>query len=79
MEYLTLLYPSSHYHSWKLDEKSSNVTTFSWSFDRYNNIRLPFGADQVGKMFQKKIDELFSDMHNILGITNDILIASFDE
>ena len=30
-------------------------------------------------MFQKKIDELFSDMRNDLGITDGILIADFDE
>ena len=30
-------------------------------------------------MFQKKIDELSSNMPNVFGIANDILIASFDE
>ena len=29
-------------------------------------------------MFQKKIDELFSNMQNLLGITDDILIACVD-
>ena len=30
-------------------------------------------------MFQKKKDELFSVMPNIFGITDDSLIAGFDE
>ena len=30
-------------------------------------------------MFQKKIDELFSNAVNILGIVDGILIADFDE
>ena len=30
-------------------------------------------------MFQKKIDEIFSGMPNVFGITDIILIADFDE
>ena len=30
-------------------------------------------------MFQKKTDELFSGMPNVLGIADDILIAGFDK
>ena len=29
-------------------------------------------------MFQKKIDELFSDIPNVFGIADDILIAGLD-
>ena len=30
-------------------------------------------------MFSKKIDELFSDISTVFGISDDILIAGFDE
>ena len=30
-------------------------------------------------MFHKKSDELFSDMANLFGISDDILIAHFDK
>ena len=33
----------------------------------------------VGDMFQKKIDELFSGMSNILGIADVTLIVGFDK
>ena len=29
-------------------------------------------------MFQKKIDELFSDIPNVFGFADDILVAKFD-
>ena len=32
----------------------------------------------AGDVFQKKIDELFNDIPEIFGITDDILIAGFD-
>ena len=39
----------------------------------------PFRAAPAGDMFQKKIDELFSNMPNVFGIAYGILIAGFDE
>ena len=36
-------------------------------------------AAQVGDMFQKKINKLFSSMPNVFSIADDILIAGFDE
>ena len=30
-------------------------------------------------MFQCKIDEIFSDMPNVLGITDDILVIGYDD
>ena len=68
----------SGYHNLKLDEKSSHLMTFSCLFGRYQYIRLSFGAILAGHMFQSKIDKLFSDMPNVFGIADDILIAGFD-
>ena len=33
----------------------------------------------MGDMFQCKIDEIFSDMPNIFGITDDILVIGYDD
>ena len=46
-------------------------------FGRYRYIRLPFRVAPVGDMFQK-IDKLFSNMPNVFGIADDILISGFD-
>ena len=40
---------------------------------------LPFGAVPVGDMLQCKIDEIFSDMANVLGIMDDILAIGYNE
>ena len=52
--------------------------TFTCPFGRYQYIKLPFGAAPTGDMFQKKKDELFSDIPNVFGTADDILISGFD-
>ena len=69
---------SSGYCDLKLINKSY-LTTFSCLFDRYQYIRLLFGEVPVGDMFEKKVDKLFNNIPNVFGISNDILIAGFDE
>ena len=51
---------------------------FLFHFTDIMNARLPFGAAPAGDMFQKKIDELFSDIPNVLGIDDDTWTAGFD-
>ena len=79
MKYLKPIDLSSGYHNLKLDERFSYLTTFSCPFDRNQYKRLPLRADPERYMFQKKIDKLFSDMPNVFGIADDILIADCDE
>ena len=38
-----------------------------------------FRAAPVGDMFQCKIDEIFSDMPNVFGITDKILVIRYDK
>ena len=40
---------------------------------------LPFRAVPVGNMFQCKIDKIFSDMPNVFGIMDDILVIGYDK
>ena len=42
-------------------------------------MHLPFGAVPVDDMFQHKIDEIFSDMPNVFGIMDDILVIGYNE
>ena len=67
------------YHNLQLDTKSSYLTTFACPFGRYQYKHLLFRAAPVGNMFQHKIDEIFNDMPNIIGIADDILIIGYDE
>ena len=78
IKYLKLIDISSGYYNVKLNEKSTYLTTFLCPFDRYQNIKLPFGAVLADDLFKKKIEKLFSDIHNVSGIAYDILIAGFD-
>ena len=41
--------------------------------------QLPFEAAPAGNTYQRKIDEIFNDMPNIFGITNDILVVSYHD
>ena len=77
VKYLTLKVASSRYNSLKLNEKSSYLVTFSHPFGRFGFIRLPFGAAPVVDMLQK-IDKFFSDIPNVIGISDYTLIAGFD-
>ena len=69
---------SSGYYNLKPDERSSYLTTFTCQFFRYQYKRLLFGAAPTEDMFQWKIDEIFKDLPNVFGITDDILIVGYD-
>ena len=79
VQYMSIIDTSSGYHNLKLDEKSSYLTTFACPFDQYYYMHLPFRAMPVGNMFQCRIDEIFSDMPNVFGISDDILVIGYDE
>ena len=67
------------YHNLQLDTKSLYLTTFACPFGRYHYKHLLFGAVLAGNMFQHKIEENFSDMPNVFGIMDDILVIGNDE
>ena len=76
---MSIINVSSGYHNLKLDGQSSYLTTFVCPFDRYRYKWQPFGAVPVGNIFQHKIDEIFNDMPNKFGITDDILVIRYDK
>ena len=79
VQYMSIIDVSSGYHNLKLDEKSSYLTTFACPFGWYWYKCLPFRAAPAGNMFQCKIDEFFSDMPNMFGIMDDILVIGYDK
>ena len=79
VKYMSIIDGSSGYQNLQLDTKSLYLTTFMCPFGRYHYRHLLFGAAPVGDMFQHKIDEFFSDMPNVFGIVDDILVIGYDE
>ena len=59
-------------------KKSSYLTTFACDFGRYRFMRLAFRVAPVSDMFQWKIDKIFKDFFNLIGITDDIVILDYD-
>ena len=51
---------------------------YACQFGRYRYKILPFGAAPAGDMFQRKLDEIFKDLPNVFGITDDILVVGCD-
>ena len=77
-DYLSLIDLSSGYHNLKLDEKSSQLMTFTSNLADTDIKGLPFGAAPAGDMFQRKIDEIFKDLPNVFGIADDILAVGYE-
>ena len=64
---------SGYWHV-KLDEESSDLTTFSTPFGRFKWKRLPFGASVSSEMFQKRLYQAIGDLEGVLCIADDILL-----
>ena len=79
VKYMSIIDACLGCHNLQLDTKSSYLTTFMCPFGRYQYNGLPFRAVPVGDMFQCKIDEIFNDMPNVFGITDDILVIGYDD
>ena len=53
---------------------------FATPYGHYRFKCLPFGLSCAGDLFQAKIDDIFSDMHDSTqGIVDDILVIGFDD
>ena len=78
VRYMSIIDASSGYHSLKLDDKSSYLTTCACQFGRHMYIHVLFGAAPTGNMLQGKKDKIFNDMPNVFGIVDDILVVGCD-
>ena len=59
----------------ELDEASSYLTTFNAEFGRYQYTVMPFGATVVGDVFQRKLDQCFGHLQNVIVIADDIMVV----
>ena len=57
-----------------LDEASSYLTTFNTEVGRYRFAVMPFGITVAGDVFQRKLDEFFGHIKNLIVIADDIMV-----
>ena len=72
---LTVLDWKKGYWHQQLDEESSYLMTFNTEFGRYRYTVMPFGATVAGNVFQRKLDQCFGHLENIIVIADDIMVA----
>ena len=72
---LTVLDCKKGYWHQELDEASSYLTTFNTEYGRYHHTVMPFGATIVGDVFQRKLDQCFGHLPNVIVIADDIMIV----
>jgi len=77
-KYFSIVNSRSGYWNIKLDHASSLYTTFNSPHGRYRFLRLPFGLICAEDIFQKKVNETFSDLPGVTGIADDIVIYGSD-
>ena len=71
---LTVLDCKKGYWHQELDEESSYLTTFNTEFGRYRYTVMPFGATVAGDVFQRKLDQCFGHLKNVIVIADDIMV-----
>ena len=72
---LTVLDCRKGYWHQELDEVSSYLTTFNTEFGRYRYIVMPFGTTVAGDVFQRKLDQCFGHLQNVIVIADDIMVV----
>ena len=58
----------------KLDEASSYLTTFNMELGRYRYTVMPFGITVAGDVFQRKLDQYFGQIEQVIVIADDIMV-----
>ena len=59
----------------KLDEASSYLTIFNTDLGRYRYTVMPFGIAVAGDVFQRKLDQYFGQIEQVIVIADDIMVA----
>lgn len=58
----------------KLDNGTSNLTTFSTPFGNYKFLRMPFGIKTAMEIFQQKQNEVLQGLEGVESIADDLLV-----
>ena len=72
---MTVLDCKKGYWHQELDEASSYLTTFNTEFGRYHYTVMPFGVTVASNMFQRKLDQCFGHLQNVIVIADDIMVV----
>ena len=75
-KYFSALDQSSGYWNIEVHPDSVHLLTFNTPFGRYAYKRLPFGLVSSQDVFQRAVDETFSDIPDVYCIADDVLIAA---
>ena len=59
----------------KLDEASSCLTTFNTQLGRYRYTVMPFGITVAGDVFQRKLNQYFGQIEQVIVIADDIMVV----
>ena len=72
---MTVCYCKKGYWHQKLDEASSYLTTFNMELGRYRYTVMPFGITVTGDAFQRKLDQYFGQIEQVIVIADDIMVV----
>ena len=72
---MTVLDCKKGYWHQELDKASSYLTTFNTEFGRYHYTVMPFGTTIAGDVFQRKLDQCFGHLQNVIVIADDIMVV----
>ena len=72
---MTVLDCKKGYWHQELDKASSYLTTFNTKFGRYRYTVMPFGTTITGDVFQRKLDQCFGHLQNVIVIADDIMVV----
>ena len=72
---MTVLDCKKGYWHQELGKASSYLTTFNMEFGRYRYTVIPFGTTIAGHIFQRKLDQYFGHLQNVIVIANDIMVV----
>ena len=62
-----------------LMKKTSLLTTFGTMYGHYSYLRMPMGASLSSDVYQFKINEIFEDIPQCVGISDDIVIFGYND
>ena len=67
------------YSNPKLETKLSYLTMFICQVGHLRSTKLTFGLLPIGDILQRKIDRIFRNLNHYFGISDDIVMITFDE